>query len=66
MDKIGLFAKLKESVNFGVRRVLVIGAFFDEKLAFLKAIRSTWPGAEIVVGIDPGTVYWSARQILCQ
>jgi hypothetical protein len=55
--EIGLFAKLKESVNFGVRRVLVIGAFFDEKLAFLRAIRSTWPGAEIVVGIDPDTVY---------
>ena len=55
--EIGLFAKLKESVNFGVRRVLVVGAFFDEKLAFLRAIRSTWPGAEIVVGIDPDTVY---------
>jgi hypothetical protein len=55
--EIGLFAKLKESVNFGVRRVLVIGAFFDEKLAFLVAIRSIWPGAEIVVGIDPDTVY---------
>jgi hypothetical protein len=54
---IGLFAKLRESVNFGVRRVLVVGAFFDEKLAFLRAIRSRWPGAEIVVGIDPDTVY---------
>jgi hypothetical protein len=55
--EIGLFAKLRESVNFRVRRVLVVGAFFDEKLAFLRAIRSRWPGAEIVVGIDPDTVY---------
>ncbi|MCU1224619.1 MAG: hypothetical protein JWQ42_2712 [Edaphobacter sp.] len=55
--EIGLFAQLKNTVTFEVRRVLVIGAFFDEKLAFLKAIRSTWPGAEIVVGIDPNTVY---------
>jgi hypothetical protein len=55
--EIGLFAKLKESVNFRVRRVLVIGAFFDEKLAFLRAIRSTWPSSEFVVGIDPDTVY---------
>lgn len=54
---LGLFAKLKELVNFGVRRVIVMGAFFDEKLAFLTAIRSIWPGAEIVVGIDPDTVY---------
>ncbi len=55
--EIGLFAKLKDAVTFGVRRVLVIGAFFDEKLALLKAMRSTWPDAEIVVGIDPETVY---------
>jgi hypothetical protein len=58
--EIGLFAKLKESVQFRVRRILVIGAFFDEKLAFLRAIRSTWPEAEIVVGIDPDTVYLPA------
>ena len=55
--ELGLFAKLKELVDFGVRRVIVMGAFFDEKLAFLTAIRSIWPGAEIVVGIDPNTVY---------
>ena len=54
---LGLFAKLKELVNFGVRRAIVMGAFFDEKLAFLTAIRSMWPEAEIVVGIDPDTVY---------
>lgn len=53
----GLFAKLKNAVTFEVRRVLVIGAFFDENLAFLKTIRLTWPGAEIVVGIHPETVY---------
>jgi hypothetical protein len=55
--EIGLFARLKDAVTFGVHRVLVIGAFFDEKLALLKAMRSTWPDAEIVVGIDPETVY---------
>ena len=53
----GLFAKLKDAVTFEVRRVLVIGAFFDEKLAFLEAIRSTWPEAELTIGIDPSTVY---------
>lgn len=35
----------------------MIGAFFDKKLSFLQAIRSTWPSAEVVVGIEPDTVY---------
>ncbi len=51
-----LFMQLRQSVNFAVRRVLVSGAFFDQKLGFLKALREWLPTAEIVVGIDPATV----------
>ncbi len=51
-----LFEQLRESVTFPVRRILVTGAFFDQKLKFLSSLRAEWPSAQIVVGIDPETV----------
>lgn len=39
-----------------VQRIAVVGAFFDHDLVFIRALHQQWPTAEIVVGIDPGTV----------
>lgn len=39
-----------------VTRIAVLGAFFDARLEYVKALEARWPNAQIVVGIDPDTV----------
>lgn len=39
-----------------VRRIAVLGAFFDAKVEFLSLLKSRWPKAEVIVAIDPSTV----------
>jgi len=52
-----LLDQLKVEIAFSVQRGLVMGAFFDEELQFLKALRAEWPEAKLTVAIDPQTVY---------
>jgi hypothetical protein len=39
-----------------VRRIVVLGAFFDQKLMFLTTLRERWPQAKIFIGVDPESV----------
>lgn len=55
-----LFAKLRKNIPFQPRRIVVVGAFFDHELAFLKQLRETWPDAQLRVGVDPDTVFLPA------
>lgn len=53
---MALIDQLAERVTAPVRRVAVLGAFFDRELALLKELKARWPTADIVVGIDPDSV----------
>jgi hypothetical protein len=56
-QRSSLSTALKESVNFLPCRIVVLGAFFDHQLAFLKHLRELWAQARITVGVDPSTVF---------
>lgn len=51
-----LIEQVVERVAPDVKRIAVIGAFFDRELALVAELAKRWPEAEIVVGIDPESV----------
>lgn len=54
---VTLIEQLTEKVSSDVKRIGVIGAFFDHDQTFIKELQKHWPLAEIVIGIDPETVH---------
>ncbi|OGA41207.1 MAG: hypothetical protein A3G24_01980 [Betaproteobacteria bacterium RIFCSPLOWO2_12_FULL_62_13] len=56
-----LWRQLREALPSNVRRIVVLGPFFDERLSFLSAITTAFPKASIYVAVDPSTVDLSAR-----
>lgn len=56
-----LLDQVAKTVSEPVRRIGVIGAFFDQDQTFIKELQSRWPTAEIVVGIDPETVHMPGK-----
>jgi len=56
-DGLPLINQLAEKISPDVKRISVIGAFFDHGQVFIKELQTRWPMAEIVVGIDPDTVH---------
>lgn len=55
--ELPLIEQLIEKVSPDVKRIGIIGAFFDHDQTFIKELQKHWPTAEIVIGIDPETVY---------
>ena len=51
-----LIDQISERISHNVRRIGVIGAFFDKELALITELAGRWPKAEVVVGIDPESV----------
>lgn len=51
-----LIDQVAERVPAGVKRIGVVGAFFDRELALVSEFARRWPEAEVVVGIDPESV----------
>ncbi len=60
-DGPSLIDQLAAQVPVQINRIGVIGAFFDQDQMFIKALHRHWPSAEIVVGIDPDSVYLQKR-----
>jgi hypothetical protein len=56
-----LIDQISERVAFDVRRIGIVGAFFDSEWVFIDEIARRWPNANLVVGIDPDTVQVLAR-----
>lgn len=56
-----LLDQLERSVPVPPKQVVVTGAFFDTKHAFLRKLEAQWPGTRIRVIIDPATVELGAR-----
>jgi hypothetical protein len=54
-----LLDQVLEKITPKVKKIGIIGAFFDNELAFIKEIAKRWPSAKIVVGIDPDSVQLS-------
>src|SRR5690606_29902443 len=46
-----------------VRRIVVVGAFFDSKLQLLKTLRARWPKAEMLIAIEPSSVSLPGRTL---
>lgn len=57
---LALFDQLAPLAGEGVKRIGVLGAFFDRELALIKELKARWPAAEVVVGIDPDSVHLEA------
>lgn len=51
-----LIDQISERISTGIKRIGVIGAFFDKELALVGELARRWPKAEVVVGIDPESV----------
>lgn len=51
-----LIDQVAERIPTGVKRIGVVGAFFDRELALVSELAKRWPEAEVVVGIDPQSV----------
>jgi hypothetical protein len=56
----GLLDQIARFVSGKVKRILVVGAFFDARAEFLVELLRRWPQSKVVVGIDPSTV-WMMR-----
>lgn len=54
---LALIDQVAERITAPVRRIAVLGAFFDRELALLKELKARWPATDIVVGIDPDSVH---------
>jgi hypothetical protein len=59
-----LMDQLDPLVPENVRRIALIGPFFDDRLAMIDDLRSRWPAPPIVVGIDPDTVLLRAPKVV--
>jgi hypothetical protein len=53
----GLLDQLMPLLPPVVERITVLGAFFDHDGIFLSELNRRWRGAEIIVGIDPSSVW---------
>lgn len=51
-----LIDQVAAHITAPVRRIAVLGAFFDRELLLIRELKARWPEAQVVVGIDPETV----------
>ncbi len=58
-----LLDQISNKISASVRRISVIGAFFDKELALVGELTRRWPTAEVVVGIDPQSVQLLAKPV---
>lgn len=56
---IGLLDQLAALAPEQVRRICVVGAFFDAEGRFVGDLLRRWPAAQVVLGVEPGTVWLS-------
>lgn len=52
-----LWDQLRKLTSSSVKRITVVGAFFDARCEFLHALKTAFPSAEMLVAIEPGTVH---------
>lgn len=51
----GIWTQLRPQLPERVKRIVVVGPFFDSDLALLAQFRQVWSRTPIVVGVDPAT-----------
>lgn len=52
-----LWDQLSPQLPNVVSRIVVVGAFFDADMSFVRALRNRWPSAKVRLAIQPDTVY---------
>jgi hypothetical protein len=55
-DEVCLWEKLVKEIEAPVKRIIILGAFFDRQLQFIRRIRKDINPEEIIIGVDPKTV----------
>ena len=55
-----LIDQVIQKVPNKLKRIGVIGPFFDDDLAFISELKRNWSTAQVVVGIDPDSVHLTA------
>jgi hypothetical protein len=53
LGKTSLFNSVEDILKGQVRRIAVLGPFFDTRYDFLGTLRKRWPNAKTVIGITP-------------
>jgi hypothetical protein len=56
-----LWEQLLKLTASPVKRIIVIGAFFDARCEFMHTLESTFPSAKILVAIEPETVHLTQK-----
>lgn len=51
-----LIDQVAAHITAPVRRIAVLGAFFDRELLLIRELKARWPETQVVIGIDPETV----------
>lgn len=52
-----LWDQLSPQLPDDVSRIVVVGAFFDADMSFVRALCNRWPSAKVCLAIQPDTVY---------
>lgn len=52
-----LWDQLSPQLPDGVSRIVVVGAFFDADMSFVRALCNRWPSAKVCLAIQPDTVH---------
>lgn len=58
-----LWDEVAKHITGPIKRVTILGPFFDEKLRFLEVVRDQLNPEEMIVGIEPGTVNISSSAV---
>lgn len=58
-----LLDQLVTHVPKSVKKIIVLGAFFDSNLRLLRELMTRWPNARLVCGVEPDTVSLPGKKI---
>jgi hypothetical protein len=58
-----LWSQVRDLIPKKVRRIVVLGPFFDERLDFLSTVARARPDVPLIVGIEPDTVVISEKAL---
>jgi hypothetical protein len=61
-----LFDQLVPYLPRKVRRIVIVGAFFDSKLRLLTTLKARWPNAEMVIAVEPSSVSLPGKSLAAQ
>lgn len=58
---LSLWEQLRKLTPLSVKRIIVIGAFFDARCEFMHTLETAYPNAKILAAIEPETVHLTQK-----